>query len=436
MKYQNMSVLFVLSLTIIGCASPQLKNTQILEDEARKQALSSAISPQQAFEEAEELLKQAKREELELYAPLHMKAAEKAIEEARFFIRSKDNEKILQSSFKAKKMVFAGVGNKALVNRKLSATVEQFARLKTIASKDSFADEYASCRDDVIELFSLLESGDVASALKEEPVVLRALTKLEIKTLYKKYVGLAEDVLEKAKKEKADELAVTTYKSAEAEIRKAGEFVKTNYLNISEVERVGNLAIKEANHAYFIAREVAAIKGLEVKPAEKRALYIESLLNKIAKALGAESGVGHSITDQAGRLADKAGKKAESMGQIHKLAAVNKEKVSAVREKMEQTLQSRDQALSALREENQTLQAQLQQSINEIAALKATLAAEKDRHSEPVKSTKNEDKAVKTVEKAAPEKALSQPVAGSKETVEKKAPAVPGQAEQAAEKKK
>ncbi|MDH5517456.1 MAG: hypothetical protein OEY36_06515 [Gammaproteobacteria bacterium] len=369
MKYQKMIALFLITVTITGCASQQLKNSQKLEAEARKQALNATISPQQALEEAEELIKQAKREELGMYAPLHMKAAEEAISEARIFMQSKNNVKLLESSFKARQMVLAGVKNKALVKRKLSRSLEQFLRIRDIGAEKYFESEFNSRKEDLTELFSALESGNVAAAVSDENALLKSLTSLEIDTLYKKYVGLAEDVLKKAKDEKADELAVVTYKSAEQKIHQAGEFIKQHYLKQDEAEKAGNLAMQEANHAYLIAKEVKATKGMEEKQAEQRALYIESLLEKIAEAMNAESGIGLTIADQADRLARKATKSSSAVSKVNSLLAGNKSETSAALKVINEKLKAKEQELLSVNNENQSLRLQLDEATNKLTAL-------------------------------------------------------------------
>lgn len=395
MKYQKMAVLLFISVAIVGCASHQLKNTQKLEAAARKQALSSTISPQQALEEAEELLKQAKREELELFAPLHMKEAEKSINEAQFFMNSKNNEKVLESSFKAKQMVFAGVKNKALVKRKLNRSLEQFLRIKKIGSERFYPSKFKVNKDELRELFTLLESGEVSEAVEAERAVIESLTKLEIKTLYKKYVGLAEDVLSKAKSEKADELAVTTYKAAEQKIQNADEFIKKNFLKVDEIEKIGNQAMREANHAYLIAKEVADTKGMNQKQAEKRALYIESLLEKIATSLRSESGIGLSIADQSKRLADKAVKSLETVGEMNQRADNSKDKVDAAVKAMNDKLKLKEEELAALNNQNENLQSQVGETKNELARVQAKLVAISNKN-QPKEHV--ETKAVKATE--------------------------------------
>lgn len=323
-------VLLSLSLVIMnGCSSNKLKNTKLLADAAKKQAETSVITPQQAFEEAAASIKNAKDQELDFFAPIHSEEANLSYAEAQKLLSSKSSStKILEECFKVKQLVLAGIKHKSQVKITLARSVEHLNIVKEIGAEQFFRDEYKDRKGDVKELIIMIEKGDTKDAVKEEKEVLEKLSELEVKTIFAKYISPAEEMLKKAKTEKADELAEVTYKKAEEEIKNADAYVKANYKNHSAVEKVGASALRAANHAYYVAKEVVELDGMKPKLAEQRVLYIESLFTKITQSMNIDSGIGKSLYEQSKYISSKTAdsnqqEKNELMKQIDKLKSEN-----------------------------------------------------------------------------------------------------------------
>lgn len=367
MNNKSISVLLLVSLTLFGCSSQKLKNTDRLEAEAIKLALATEITPEQALQEATEAMNDAALEELDFYSPLHMKEAGDAFSEAQKLIKKDTGKsKSIQESFKVKQIVKDGLKNKNAAKEILSRSVDSLTVLKELDAPKLFSSEYKSRREDVIDLFIMIESGGIKDVAKKENDVLKKLAELEIKAIYEKYISPADKALLRAKDDKADDLAAVTYKNAVTEIRKASDYIKTNYKDRKAVEKLGQDALREANHAYYVAKEVLELKGMSVDLAETRVLHIESLFEKINQSMNMESGIGSSLSDQAEKIFLKAKANAQviaNMGSQMKDSAesimtaekANEEKQALVDEKIRLLEQDRDLLKSQLEQANLAL---------------------------------------------------------------------------------
>lgn len=320
---KNKSLEFTLVCLVIGlsgCATQQIADSKQLDAAAKAQALSSLESPQQVCKLASQAVAESRKAELEFYAPLHLKQAIKALENGRKYIQNIETESIgKQACFKANKLVAKGITVKFEVKASLNYVLEELDILRKVDVKNQFSDEIQDIVDDVINLIKRVEVGMLAVAIKQQASLVEDMRELEVEIVLHRYIKPVEAMLEKAKRAGAYVLAKRTFEQAEKEMTVARRVIKEKYRDKGKVEAASENALREARHAYYVAREVEKLQIVKPEEAEQRILYIESLLENVNKKFNDVKVVGHSLEDQSTIIAERVN------GLLDKLDALNQE---------------------------------------------------------------------------------------------------------------
>lgn len=297
--------LVIAGILLTGCANNKIANTDILSQQAKEQASNSDLSPQEAILNAAKLIEQSQNDQLHFFAPLHYSAAQEALTEAQDLLNSKAvNALVLEQTFKVDSLLKSAYTNKNNVFSTLKKSLSHKQILEELGSPEVLPEAFQDTVDDLKDLIKEIEGGFMDKALQGQAKLLSLMTEVEIATLKKQHLSPVESMIDKAESIDADEFAEKTFIQAEQALESATLFIEKNYSDRDGVRKNGLEALNAASHAYYIAQESTGLVELKRADAENKALYFESLLERINKSLGIENLNTKSLYDQSVLIAE------------------------------------------------------------------------------------------------------------------------------------
>ena len=300
----------LMALLNSGCANKQIAYQETFESLANETAESFAGDSERALNEAEQAYKAANNAELDFYAPLHMQQIRDTLKQARSLELEGNSDATIQMSAKVVALYEAGKRNKAKVEALLPALIQQKNTLDEIKANNILPGDYRDGMDDVKELISLIEAGEEVRAAKESGAVLADLQRIERDTMLRQHWFPARETLDKAEDEDADNNAAQTFASAEQLVDDAERIIRQSYSDRRLVEKTGKQALRAAQHALFIGREVSLLVKMTHAQAEQAALKFENYLGQIGSVIDAQDLRHMSLEDQTLALKQYAGEQA------------------------------------------------------------------------------------------------------------------------------
>ena len=320
------------SLMMTGCATKKIANSDVFDSLANEKAEQFAGDSEKALNDAENAYTQAKKDELDFYAPLHMQELRDTLKKARTVELEGNADETIRVSAKVMALAEAGLKNKQKVEALLPALITQKNTLDEIKANNILPSDYQSAMDDFKELISLIEAGEETKATQGSQAVLAELQELELNTMLAQHWQPAKDTLDKAEDEDADSNAVKTYEYAEQLVDTAERQIRQNYTDRELTAKTGKDALRAAQHALFIGREVTTLVKMNSAQAEDVALKFEDYLGDIGAAIRADDVRHMSLQDQTLAL------KQYAEEQNEKVAAQYKKQIADLNGQLEKLL--------------------------------------------------------------------------------------------------
>lgn len=320
-----------------ACAGNTVKDSDSIQQSAMQQAKAIEQTPEMVIAESQALQLDAQKADLYFYSPSYMEQAEDALEDAEDAIKSKKlPHEIIAYALTAKKLFNRGLENKATVLKQLSASFDGLAILKEIETDTVLPSDFQDLRDDTKDLIILIEQGKTTKAIIDQKELLTDISEIEIKTLKKTYLSIAENALEKAEDADADDYAAKSFTDAQKNIETFETFIETSAKQREQIKQKSLQAIRLAQHAEHVSKAAQPLLKLNNETAEEHILFIEKLMNRIAVALQQEDVSYLNLNSQSLAIAQTA-------ETINKLASVQtqpaaEEKVSAAEQAVVSTV--------------------------------------------------------------------------------------------------
>lgn len=329
-----------------ACAGNAVKDSDSIQQSAMQQAKAIEQTPETVIAEGQTLQLEAQKEDLYFYSPSYMEQAEDALEDAEDAIKSKKlPHEIITHALAAQKLFKRGLENKTTVLTQLSASFDGLAMLKAIETDTVLASDYQDLRDDTKDLIILIEQGKTTEAINEQKELLMEISDVEIKTLKKNYLTVAENALEKAEDADADDYAAKSFSDAQKNLETFEKFIETSAKQRELIKEKSLSAIRLAQHAEHVSKAAAPLLKLNPETAEEHILFIEQLMNRIAVALQQDDISHLNLNGQSMAIAQTA----ES---VNKLASLQTQPANQIQNlESEQTLASEQVVVKTIVEE-------------------------------------------------------------------------------------
>lgn len=272
---------------LAACVGNSVKDGESIQQSAIQQAKASNQDPQTVIAESQSLQLEAQREDLYFYSPTYMEQAEDALEDAEDAIKSKKpSHEIITHALTAQKLFKRGLENKPTVLKQLSATFSGLDMLKAIDTDTVLASDFQDLQDDTKDLIILIEQGKTTQAIADQKELLSDISDVEINTLKKTYLTVAEHALEKADDADAEDFAAKSFLAAQKNIETFELFIESSPKQREAIKNKSSAAIYLAQHAEHVAKAAQPLLKLNPESAEEHILFIEKLLARVGTALG------------------------------------------------------------------------------------------------------------------------------------------------------
>jgi hypothetical protein len=289
---KNVLLATSISVLVSGCASNKIAITETIQQQSAEVASQSKFTPEQAIVEAENKLQSAIEQGIGFYSPLHIKQAKESIEQAREYLAEPPSDvknAPLMSAIAAQKFIDNAYKNKTKVEALLGNALKSLDIVKELDAPSYVPDDYEDALDTLREIIKEIEQGNVADAKRSESDVVAEFGDVEVKTLKVIHLKEAESFYERAGDIDADDFAEISYEKAELKLEAAIDFIEKHYRDRDGVAEIGLEALLACKRAYYVALESKNLVKMTPEDAEKHAIKVMDLFNKMhIAALGSD----------------------------------------------------------------------------------------------------------------------------------------------------
>lgn len=303
------------SLVMAGCLGRGVSGERDLRKNLEGAVATESRSADQILGALQEKFETAYADELNVYAPTRIIAAEGALAKGRAYHAGGHEAKAITEGLFAETMLVEAYALKNNAMRVLARVFASKARLDAMGAGRIFPDRYGAEVKGLQGAVQRIEKGDMKRALKDEARLLASMRVLEVDVVTFTCLHKAEETLELARRAEARKMAPKSWLRAEEAMDRARRFIEKSPGDEAGASAKGAEATRAARHALAVAREGAAIRELAEKELwEEIVLGFEGHLTRVGLALGADDLTGEALRDRVAGLAAVAGELKRAAG--------------------------------------------------------------------------------------------------------------------------
>jgi outer membrane protein OmpA-like peptidoglycan-associated protein len=282
--------LIITTVFFVGaCGGSQLKLEPIAKSE----------NPTELINQFEKDISNARRNHVNVLAPAWFAKAETSLKDAKEGLAKGDKiTKILNSLAQGHAQLQKAEEKSQVSRTNLEAAIKG-RELARAAGATELGKDYAEVEEKFLELTKAVENGNLNYARKNRAKVQEEFRKLELRAIKIRTLGEVRKLLLKAKKERANKIAPTSYAIAQKRLKEADEFISKNPYKKEEMRQKADLALFMAQRVFEVARQCEKIEGREP---EQVTLMVEGVLYKIALKLSAPDMRNQSFNTQVDNI--------------------------------------------------------------------------------------------------------------------------------------
>lgn len=226
--------------------------------------------------------------ETNVFAPKAWKQAVKEFKSAQRSVDYKKKEKNIQKYIgRAREYTENSIRATQVANLSLAEYLEPRNKAKAAKAPMRVAELYAKAEIQFMKATEKVEKGDVKGGLKEAAKASPLFDKAEMEAIRSKLLGMATNLIKKAKVDEADKHALVTLDRARTAFARADAIlVRDRYERKESLEWIAK-AEYEARHASNIAQSVRSLKRND-QAWEKLIMVYEIQMNRVGEAAGLE----------------------------------------------------------------------------------------------------------------------------------------------------
>jgi outer membrane protein OmpA-like peptidoglycan-associated protein len=263
----------ILSMLILGaCAGTEL----------RKEPVVSSEKPSMQIENLESSIQNARKEKVNIYAPISFSKAESSLEEAKQGVKKgEDLSDIIDFVAIGRMQIQLATKEAELAKNVLRDTID--ARQKArVAGATRFEKDYNEAEDLFMKLPRAVEKNDLDYAEKTSLKVSKAFNELELRAIKLDALGEARDLISQAEKRDAEDIAPESFSLAINKLMEADQFITSNRYDKNGISEKSDEATFYARRLNHIIDQSKAIKQMQP---EQITLWIEEILHETANKL-------------------------------------------------------------------------------------------------------------------------------------------------------
>lgn len=223
------------------------------------QQLSADTDVNQALEQTQAHLDQARAKNLEILAPKNFAKAEDALKDARKdMVKGNSKEKTLKDLSEANAWLTETETKGDIVNAAAKGLPDARTGAIKAESNKYYPKEFANLEKETLDVSEDAEKGDLAKLSKEADGLTAKYHELEIRSMTKAKLGGAEANIAQAKKEGAERKAPQTWQAAQAKYEAANKIIAANPRDTAAVDAAAAAAVDESQFLTQVTKKVKA----------------------------------------------------------------------------------------------------------------------------------------------------------------------------------
>jgi len=300
----NSKWIFVLAcLSILfGCASGISNSVKITEDDLAK---FNVMTPEEAIQDLEKSIKEAKNENLPFLTPSFYKEVDELYIQAKKSVTDgKAKKSIIHDIAKADRLLAKAKVKKRIVQAKLRELLAINDSLLKFEAISVFTKDYEKIKIELKNIIVKIEASDDEKIGKDKERLLPKFVALETKVI--KYTALheADEIKTQAKLIAALKLAPVTYAEAVRAYQKSDANISQYPHDKKLVAEAKKQALFAAKHALVVTKRVIELKEKYKKSPESIIIDEDSRVLSISKVINNSDVRDKSISDQFTTLVD------------------------------------------------------------------------------------------------------------------------------------
>jgi hypothetical protein len=294
----------ILSVSLMtGCAT-KVANLDYIELEAQKDAAMADESAAKSIQRAQMNIELGKTENLDFYAPRHLKIAQDKLIKARGMHTSGDPDgEVKPIAMASKKTIEAGLATKKAVITTLRPTLKHKEKLLEIKANKYYPEDYKNITTTIVKLIDLIEDGKIAEAQKGQKELLPRMHSNEVDTIEFIQLQSIKDQLNNIKGKGGDSIAPSSWAVAQRSMLKAQSLISKTPRAKKQIMQATHNVQRAADHANIITDFANEINNANGDNAEAIALRVERWLYRVSVALKHDDIRHRPFDEQAATLA-------------------------------------------------------------------------------------------------------------------------------------
>lgn len=304
------SLITAVAIGFIGCASTP----------PNVQSISSNADPAYEISRTEDMINEARLQQMDVLSPQNFKDAEKALAKAKDYKSdNKATDKILQQVSYSRAWLEEGKAKSDIASKTMGDIVDARGGALKARAQELFPKEWSKTGKQLESVTKDIEEGSLKAADKRGADIVAKYRQLERDAISSTYLGRADANISAAKKDGADKKAPKTYGAAQMRYNETEKLIALDPRNTEAIANSAQMATRESHHLTEVVAKVNAgntedlvlqserqqrtISGLRTETAyQERALQkTEGQLNETQKQ-AAELQKSQALLDTASKI--------------------------------------------------------------------------------------------------------------------------------------
>lgn len=233
----------------LGCASKPPQYTEI----------SPSANPTMEIQRTEEMIRDARNKQVDVLSPDNFNNASKALDKA---ISKKDsgsdNATVLEQVAYARGWLNEANSKAEIANTSMKEIADARAGAQRAGAPQLFSKEWSKAGRDLESVTSAIEKGNLSPAEKNGADLTARYRELEIMSVKKSNLGIAEANIHDAQKSGAEKNAPKSYSMAMMKYQNAEKLIVSDPRNDVAIRKASEDAVRESEHLAAVMKKVSS----------------------------------------------------------------------------------------------------------------------------------------------------------------------------------
>lgn len=243
------SLITAMAIGFIGCASTP----------PNVQSISSNADPAYEISRTEDMVNEARQQQMDVLSPQNFKDAEKALAKAKDYkSNNKSTDKILQQVSYSRAWLEEGKAKSDIAMKSMGDIADARGGALKARANELFPKEWSKVGKQLESVTKDVEEGSLKAADKKGTDIIAKYRQLERDAVSSTYLGKADASISAAKKDGADKKAPKTYGAAQMRYNETEKLIALDPRNTDAIAKSAQMATRESYHLTEVMAKVNA----------------------------------------------------------------------------------------------------------------------------------------------------------------------------------